>query len=136
MKRMHGQAVIFPLLWLALVLAASCESTSDVEKPHPATFDLTVDKPVGTVPDTVTFTGRLSGDIDTLRMCYPTDFSFCAGVYAGGCIFPSPPCDSTQSAKRTYAFTYIYQDAGTYKAMMLLHCKNGSFLDSVTVHVE
>ncbi len=136
MKRISVYVILLSMLPLLILLESSCESTTTIDKPHPARFELAVDKPEGTVPDTVAFTGRLYGDIDTLRMCCPDDYGFCAGDIPKGCIYINLPCDSTQGAKRVYTETYIYQVPGTYRAIMLLHCQNGSFIDSVAVRVQ
>jgi hypothetical protein len=148
MKSVNGQIIVLALVLLALLQGSSCESTSDSDRPHPARFELTMDKPEGTAPDTVTFTGKLYGDIDALVMCHP-DFCFCPhespGMYKASMELAGPLpetcicyslCDSTLSAKRSYVETYIYQESGTYKASMKLNCANGTFSDTVVVHVQ
>ena len=133
MERAKAQIILAALCVLTLALGFSCDSTSGVDKPNPARFVLTADKSEGTAPDTVTFTGNLRGDIDTLMMCYPDPFYFCPGGYAKGCIFYDTGCDSTQRARRSYIKTFIYQNPGTYRAVMRLHCRNHSFEDDTVI---
>ena len=148
MSYMRRRINLYALSLLTLVLASSCESTSGTGKWHPARFELAVDKAEGTAPDTVTFTGRLTGDIDALVMCHP-DICFCPRVRSdadsAGTKLTAPlpttcicyfRCDSLQSAKREYVRSYIYQSPGTYKAAMKLNCLNGTFGDTVVVSVR
>ena len=150
MSCMHGRIITAVLLLLMLLQGSSCESTSDIGKRHPPSFELTADKSEGTVADTITFTGRLYGDIGALVMCYPTDCCFCAHettmTNKTGPKLASPlpetcicyeRCDSTQSAKRAYVRTHIYERPGTYKASMKLICRNGTFFsDTVVVGIR
>lgn len=135
MKFKRNHMTLAMLLLLAPLLGPSCESTSSINKPQPAWLELRIEKSSGAAPDTITFVGILHGDIDTLRMSCPDDYSFCPSTYPKGCIIYWPPCDSTQSAKRTYVDTYIYQSPGTYEAIMVLHCCNGDFSDTLAVRV-
>lgn len=137
MRRVYAQAAIMMLFCFSLLLGPSCESASDVHNPGPAQFELSVQHAGGAVPDTVTFEGRLYGDIEGLHMCVP-DYSFCPGIDAKGCVWYEPLCDSIQGARRSYVQTFIYQESGTYRAVMRLFCENDrwTFIDTVVVDVQ
>jgi hypothetical protein len=139
MKRVRGNIIIVTLSYLSLLVALSCESTSNSDQTPVVRLELSVEHAGGTAPDTVTFDGTLYGDIDMLRISYPQEFSFCPGTSPKGvCIVYYPPCDTTQSAKRSYLKTFIYEQPGTYKASMLVHCCNRgvTLRDTVVVQVE
>jgi hypothetical protein len=138
MKRVRTNIIIVTLSFLWLLFWLSCESTSDSGQTPSVWLELSIEHAGGTAPDTVTFKGTLYGDIDMLRMKYPNDVHFCSGTSTKECIVYSPPCDTSQSAKRSYIKTYIYQHPGTYKAWMLLHCCNPgvNLRDTVVVQVE
>ncbi len=145
MKNGSERIVVLGLFLLALLLGSSCDSTSDTDNWHPIRFELAADKVEGTAPDTVTFTGTLYGDIDALVMGTP-DVCFCPHELQRSSLQlmgPQPEIcicyyvsDSTQSAKRSYVETYIYEAPGTYKASMRLNCLNGVFSDTIVVFVQ
>ena len=138
MRRVRANIIIVTLSYLWLLFGMSCESTSDSDQTHSVWLELSVENAGGTAPDTVTFNGTLYVDIDMLRMSYPSDFYLCSGTSTKECIVYAPPCDTTQSARRSYIKTYIYKHPGTYKAIMRLNCCNRgvNLSDTVVVQVE
>ncbi len=152
--------IVSTLCVLALMQVSSCRRESGA----PPWFELAADRYEITAPDTITFTGKLEGDISGLTTCYPNEFCFCPSVRRGAfgsdqCFCgdagtagnevqmrPASPfpavcicfslCDSTQIAKRLYVKKQVYRLPGTFKASMTLNCRNGAFSDTVLVTVR
>lgn len=124
--------ILFSLLcFSSLLLFYSCKGTSNPVSPVTQVkipFTLEAQKQSDTGSTTVTFIGKLSGSIDTLKVTDPGAFllgidSAVAPYLASGTVTP---------AQSSYKVTQKVW-AGSYKAVMLLKCANNINLLSDTL---
>jgi hypothetical protein len=119
------------MLFLAVIIGISCEDTSGIEKETSPWLKLEAELQDGIAPDTVTFTGTLKGDVDTLLICYPKEYSYCIDWPPKGCIWFAI-CDTLQKARRTYIWDFVFEEPGRHRAIMRLYCRNYPIDDDTT----
>jgi hypothetical protein len=101
----------------------------------PARLTISADQTSGAIPLTVTFTGKLSGSIDTLLTRVP-EVSLEGGATSGGGEYSSLP-DTLAPARPVYTAREHYFRAGTFRAVMRLHARGGDVVsDTLVIAVE
>ena len=126
--------IIVLVSFFAVIFGVSCEDTSGIEKRTSPWMKLEAELQDGIAPDTVTLTGTLKGDIDTLLICYPKEYSCCVDWPPKGCIWFGA-CDTLHKARRTYICEFVFEEPGRHRAIMHLNCHNYP-IDNDTVYFD
>lgn len=126
------------LVFIFLMLECDKDSTSIDQDKSKIKFKLSADKIEGNAPLTIKFTGTLTGNIDTLKLCNGCPYSFCKSN-PHTCILYCSSCDTPISAQTEYFYEYTYDDSGTYRPYMWLNLfglKNRIYSDTLIVTVK
>jgi hypothetical protein len=122
-RRYNVKLYLGLLLFSCILLFYSCKDTSIPTPPTNSVkilFTLEANKQNDSGSTNVTFTGRLSGSYDTLRVTDPG--AFILGIDSA--VAPYMASTTLSKAKNSYVVSQKVW-SGTYKVVMLLKCANG-----------